>query len=99
MAGRARPPAVRPEMIAPVLEIVESVRRGGEAKLREYAERWDGLEAGRALTRSPAEMRTALDSLPRSDREVLERTAGRIEHFARAQLESAAPVDVAVVGG
>ncbi len=97
--GRARQPAVRPEMIAPVLEIVEAVREGGEAKLREYAERWDGLEAGGALVRSPAEMRAALDSLPRSDREALERAAGRIERFARAQLESARPVDVAVEGG
>ena len=99
MVGRARQPAVRPEMIAPVLEIVEGVRQGGEARLREYAERWDGLEAGGALVRTPAEMEAALASLPRSDREVLERAAGRIEHFARAQLESAAPVEVAVEGG
>ena len=98
-AARARQPAVPREMIAPVLEIVESVREGGEARLRELAERWDGLEAGGALVRTPAEMRAALESLPRADREVLERTAGRIEHFARAQLESAAPVDVAVEGG
>ncbi len=98
-AARARQPAVRPELIAPVLEIVESVRRGGEAKLREYAERWDGLEAGGALVHTPAEMQAALESLPRSDREVLERTAGRIGHFARAQMASAVPVDVAVEGG
>ena len=98
-AGRTRPPAVRPEMIAPVLEIIEAVRRGGEAKLREYAERWDGLEAGGALVRTPAEMRAALESLPRSDRDALKRAAGRIKHFARAQLESVAPVDVAVEGG
>ena len=94
-----RQPAVPPEMIAPVLEIIESVRRGGEARLRQLARRWDGLEAGGALTRDPREMQTALDSLPRGDREVLERAAGRIEHFARAQLEAAAPVDVAVEGG
>ena len=98
-APRERQPAVPPEMIAPVLEIIESVREGGEARLRELAERWDGLEAGGALVRTPREMRFALESLPRTDREVLERTAGRIEHFARAQLESAAPVDVAVEGG
>ena len=98
-AARARQPAVRPELIAPVLEIVESVRRGGEAKLREYAERWDGLEAGGALVRTRAEMKAALESLPRSDREVLVRAAGRIEHFARAQLKSAVAVDVAVEGG
>ena len=98
-APGARQPAVPPEMIAPVLEIIESVREGGEARLRELAERWDGLEAGGALVRTPREMRSALESLPRPDRELLERTAGRIEHFARAQLESAAPVDVAVEGG
>ena len=94
-----RQPAVPPGMIAPVLEIIESVREGGEARLRELAERWDGLEAGGALVRTPREMQSALESLPRGDREVLERTAGRIEHFARAQLKSAAPVDVAVEGG
>ena len=98
-AGRTRPPAVRPEMIAPVLEIIEAVRQGGEAKLREYAERWDGLEAGGALVRTPAEMEAALESLPRSDREVLKRAADRIKHFARAQLDSVAPVDVAIEGG
>ena len=97
--GRARQPAVPPGMIAPVLEIVEAVREGGEAKLRELAERWDGLEAGGALTRTRAEMTAALEALPRAGREVLERTAGRIEHFARAQLESAAPVDAEVEGG
>ena len=98
-AARARQPAVPPEMIAPVLEIIESVREGGEARLRELAQRWDGLEAGGELVRTPREMGAALESLPRADREVLERTAGRIEHFARAQLKSSAPVDVAVEGG
>lgn len=98
-AGRTRQPAVPPEMIAPVLEIIESVRDGGEARLRQLAERWDGLEAGGELVRTPREMRAALESLPRADRQVLERAAGRIGHFARAQLQSAAPVDVAVEGG
>ena len=88
--GRERQPAVPPTIIAPVLEIIEAVREGGEEALREFAERWDGLEAGGALLRTPREMQAALESLPRADREVLERTAGRIEHFARAQLESAA---------
>lgn len=97
--GSARQPAVPQGIIPAVLEIVEAVREGGEAKLREYAERWDGLEAGGVLVRTPREMAAALESLPRTDRGVLERTAGRIEHFARAQLESAVPVDVAVEGG
>ena len=82
-----------------MLEIVEAVREGGEAKLREHAELWDGLEPGGTLIKTPREMHAALDSLPRADRDVLERTAGRIEHFARAQLESAGPVAVAVEGG
>ena len=97
--GKVRQPAVPPEMIAPVLEIVESVRHGGETRLRELAEKWDGLESGAPLVRTPDEMRAALQSLPRAGREVLERTAGRIEHFARAQMETAVPVDVAVEGG
>ncbi len=96
---RARQPAVPREIIPAVLEVIESVREGGEGALREYAERWDGLEAGGALVRTPGEMEAALDSLPGADREVLERTAGRIEHFARAQMEAVAPVSVAVEGG
>ena len=97
--GRARQPAVPPDIVPAVLEIIEAVREGGEAVLREYAERYDGLEAGGALVRTPAEMEAALASLPAPDREVLERAAGRIEHFARAQLESGEPVAVAVEGG
>ena len=97
--GSVRQPAVPPEIIPRVLEIIEAVKEGGEARLREYAERWDGLEAGGALMRTPGEMKAALDSLPPTDREVLERAAGRIEHFARAQLESASPVAVEVEGG
>ena len=97
--GRERQPAVPAEIIAPVLEIIEAVRERGEEAVREFAERWDGLEPGGVLVRTPREMQTALELLPRADRNVLERTAGRIEHFARAQLESAAPVDVAVEGG
>ncbi len=97
--GRERQPAVPPDIIPAVLEIIEAVREGGEDVLREYAERYDGLEAGGALVRTPAEMETALASLPAADREVLERAAGRIEHFARAQLESGGPVAVAVEGG
>ena len=97
--GRARQPAVPREIIPAVLEIIESVRERGEGALREYAERWDGLEAGGALVRTPGEMEAALDSLPGADREVLERTADRIEHFARAQMEAVAPVSVAVEGG
>jgi len=73
--GHARPLAVPPDIIPAVLEIIEAVREGGEAVLREYAERYDGLEAGGALMRTPAEMEAALASLPRSDREVLERAA------------------------
>ena len=97
--GRERQPAVPREIIPAVLEIIEAVRERGEDVLREYAERWDGLEAGGALVRTRGEMEAALDSLPRADRDVLERTAGRIEHFARAQMEAVAPVFVTVEGG
>ncbi len=98
-AARVRQPTVPHDILPAALEIVEAVRTGGEPRLREYAERWDGLEAGAALTRTPGEMQAALASLPPSDREVLRRAAGRIEHFARAQLASAEPVTVAVEGG
>ncbi len=97
--GRARQSAVPPEIIAPTLEIIAAVQSGGEAALRRYAERWDGLSLGAPLVHPPEELHAALESLPRKDRGVLERTARRIEHFARAQLASVAPVEVAVEGG
>ncbi len=97
--NRARQPAVPPEIIGPTLEIIANLREGGETALRRYAERWDGLAPGAPLVHTPRELTRALESLPAEDRGVLERTARRIEHFARAQRASVAPVEVAVEGG
>jgi histidinol dehydrogenase len=80
-------------------QIVEDVRVGGEAALRAHAERLGDLRAGEPLVRGRAELRAALDALPKADRALLERTAARIETFAAAQRRCLLPLDVPVPGG
>jgi len=79
--------------------IVEQVREGGETAARSIAERFGEIETGQGLFAERAEMARALDAIGREDRRVLERAAGRIEAFARAQRASVGDVDVAVPGG
>lgn len=98
-AGRERGPVVPEDKLASVSRIVAAVRDQGLSALRQYAEWWDRLPSGAPLARTRDEASAALRSLPRSEREALERTAARIEQFARAQLESAATVRTSVPGG
>ncbi len=98
-AVRERAPVVAEDLLPSVSRIVAAVRDQGPAALRQYAEWWDRLIPGVPITRTKDEARAALRSLPPSEREVLERTAARIEHFARAQLESAAEARTEVPGG
>ena len=87
--------AVPAEILGQAQELVDAVRSGGETVLRRFAMRFDGLGAEAPLVLGPERMRAAYDSLPESERELLERTAGRIRHFARAQRE--ALVDLSIV--
>lgn len=98
-AAKARSPVVASEMLPRIAEIVNAVRTRGEAALREYAERWDRLPPGAPLLRTPDDLKQALASLPGAEQDLLRRTADRIAHFARAQLDTAAPARTEVPGG
>ncbi len=96
---RERHEAVDAATLASAAEIVNGVRTGGDAALRAYAERFGDVHAGGPLFIEKVELRRALDRLERGDRDLLERTAGGIEAFARAQRGAINDVRVAVQGG
>ncbi len=95
--GTRRVSASDPATEARVRAIMESVREGGEAELARLAAELDG-NAGR-LWYGPDDFKAALVSLPYAEREALERAAGRIEGFAKAQLACLEPLSMAIPGG
>jgi histidinol dehydrogenase len=68
-----------------VQRIIESVRHGGDAALRRYAERWDGLEAGQALTVSSEETEAAWKLISAELRKSLRLAAANIRRFCEWQ--------------
>lgn len=80
-------------------KIVESVRIGGEAALREHAVRFGDLREGEPLIHDRASLESALRALPREQWELLESVAQRINAFATAQKQALAPVAIAIPGG
>jgi histidinol dehydrogenase len=68
-----------------VRRIVEGVRRGGERALRQYAERWDGLDAKRPMRVSEEEMAAALREIAPQLRKSLCQAAQNIRQFGEWQ--------------
>src|SRR2546428_2744640 len=97
--ARRRHDAVSTQALAEVVPIVDAVRTGGEAALREYAERFGDVRPGTALFHDRAALREALARLPAGDRARLERVAERIRGFAETQYRALCPVAVSVPGG
>ena len=95
--GAAVPPPA--EAITAATEIVEAVRSGGEAALREQAERFGELLPGQPIVVERPSLEKALRALDRADRERLERVAARIRAFAEAQRGAIRDVVVPVPGG
>ncbi len=91
----AIPMAVQAEAEA----IVERVRREGASALDELSQRLGDRGPGEPMYILPDELQQALDALGDSDRLRLERIAGRIELFAKAQRSAISEVDIAVPGG
>ena len=91
--------AVDSQTLVAAAEIVEAVRVGGETAVRDFAERFGEVSVGEELVIEPPEFDSALDRLPTADRELLERTAERIEVFASAQRRSLSEVTVEIDGG
>jgi histidinol dehydrogenase len=65
--------------------IVKNVRRDGDAALRRYAERWDGLQPDQSLRVSQAEIADARKSLSRELSRSLAQAARNIRRFCTLQ--------------
>jgi histidinol dehydrogenase len=79
--------------------IVQEVRSGGEVALMQYVRRFDEGLPGRSAYLGRDDLNRAFEQLPVPDRDRLERVAGQIESFARAQRDSLRSVCVDVPGG
>lgn len=91
--------ALSPDLMAGAAEIVNDVRDGGDAALREHAVRLGDLGPDTPMVLEPFDLRRALDEIDAASRGVLERTAESIRAFAQAQKESLKDLDVAIEGG
>jgi len=90
---------VDPETLEAAAEIVDAVRLEGEVAIRRYAERFGETVPGDFLLVTRAQLERALSAIPQADRELLLRTAGRVEAFARAQRESLQEMTLEIAGG
>jgi histidinol dehydrogenase len=90
---------VDPATLVAAAEIVEAVRVGGEPAAREFGERFGEVEAGDELVVRRSDLDRAFRQLPEDDRNLLGRTAERIEVFARAQRDALSEVTVDIAGG
>jgi histidinol dehydrogenase len=71
----------------PVVErIVRGVRKGGDAALRRYAAKLDGLKPGQSLAIDPAEIKRAWETTPKRLQSAMKVAAGNIRQFAQAQM-------------
>ena len=87
------------ETLAQASEIIDGIKKGGEEALEEYSKRLGDIETKKEIRVSQEELLSALSSLLPEERSVLERTADRIQSFARAQLSSIAEISVPIPGG
>ncbi len=91
--------AVDAETLRQAEKIVEDVRERGEEALYEHGMRLGDIQHGEPMVYMREELEAALDSLPEAQRGVLERTAARIEAFARAQRAAITDLEVEIPGG
>ena len=87
------------DTLASAGEIVTSVRRGGDAALRDWAERLGDRAPGEPLVLGREAMQSALESLSHADQALLHRTADRIRRFASAQRAALKTLVVPIPGG
>ncbi|MCF7220804.1 histidinol dehydrogenase [Marilutibacter chinensis] len=90
-----RPAAAQaPEVTRTVAAMLDDVRVRGEAALREYARRFDGVDLD-GFQVGEDEFERAADSLPPVLRDAIDDAAGRIERFHRDGMAVAYAVDTA----
>jgi len=96
---RQRGAAVPAEALAAAAQIVEAVRCGGEAALRQQAERFGDLTPDEPIVIERRALEAACSALDPRDRQRLERVASRIRAFAEAQRGALSELTVAIPGG
>lgn len=87
------------DVLRTVREILDDVADRGHAAVLEYATRLDGLEHAGSLFLGEDALESALNELSPGDHDRLTRIAGRIEAFAKAQLDALQTLRVPVAGG
>jgi phosphoribosyl-ATP pyrophosphohydrolase/phosphoribosyl-AMP cyclohydrolase/histidinol dehydrogenase len=97
--AEARSRARDPEAEEAAMRILSDVGSRGEAAVREWAERLDGLRPGDPLVIGREGLESALASLPEAERGILERARDRVVAFAMAQRAALRDIDVVVPGG
>ena len=68
-----------------VRRIVADVRKNGDAALRRYAEKWDGLKAKQPLRVADAELEQAWNAVPAQFKQALETAAANIRQYCEWQ--------------
>lgn len=79
--------------------LLDQITTGGDDAALALARRFGDLPDGAPAIHTRADLRRALDALPRADRAVLDRTAERIRVFAQAQRASVRDLTVSIAGG
>ena len=87
------------ETYSAAVEIVERVRTGGRQALLEEAVRLGDMSPGQEIIYDRSALEAAANQLEAPDRGVLERTAQRIETFAKAQRDQLSDLEMAIPGG
>ncbi|MFW5966358.1 MAG: histidinol dehydrogenase [Persicimonas sp.] len=91
--------AVDEETLEQAGRIVEDVRDRGERAVYEHGVRLGDVQHGEPLVIEREQLERVLEDLPEDQRALLERTAERIERFARAQRDAIGDLDTAIAGG
>jgi len=94
-----KPEVTSAEVLATVSEILADVRRRGDEAVRHYATTLDGLASDAPLVCEWEALEHAREDIDTETRALLERTAARIEEFARAQLACFSELTAEVDGG
>ncbi len=97
--SRRRVRAVDDLTLSAARTILEDLEARGDAAALEHARRLGDIRLGEPHLHSPADLARARERLPRAQREVLERTAGRIRAFAEAQRACLRDLTFRIPGG
>ncbi len=97
---RVRRAGIPPDAITTARSIIDRVERDGVAALEELTVEFKERPGGMGLFLTDDDLASALNSIPTTDRALLERGADRIAGFAAAQLSALMPLEgVPVPGG